>query len=297
MPSLWKRLSRPEAEPYQFPAAESLGPAQTPAEPPPQQEDSEPENPGPQEEMQDFKTSPLNYAEVQADQMVRAARRQAEEILEQARREAREQSEILYEKARGEGWEAGYADGVRQGTAQALEENQRLLREKSQALTAELERFLEQANAALDRQMDENVDELRDLAIAVAEKVVAVSLKSSSDVIERMIQAAVDKRKRREWVRIYVAECDAKRMTKLSPALAAALSSLSDHVRIIPMVDDEAGTCIIEMPDEIIDASAATQLQNIRAMLDDLPADGAGSRSNFKGGAFDRVPPHDTSGL
>lgn len=27
-----------------------------------------------------------------------------------------------------------------------------------------------------------------------------------------------------------------------------ALAGLSDHIKIIPLSDDEAGTCIIEMP-------------------------------------------------
>ena len=34
--------------------------------------------------------------------------------------------------------------------------------------------------------------------------------------------------------------------------------------------DDEAGTCIIEMPDEIIDASASTQLKNIRDLIHEI---------------------------
>ena len=33
------------------------------------------------------------------------------------------------------------------------------------------------------------------------------------------------------------------------------------------MADDDSGTCVIEMPDEIIDASASTQLGNIRGLL------------------------------
>ena len=33
------------------------------------------------------------------------------------------------------------------------------------------------------------------------------------------------------------------------------------------MADDESGTCIIEMPDEIIDASVSTQLDNIKDIL------------------------------
>ena len=86
-----------------------------------------------------------------------------------------------------------------------------------------------------------------------------------------MIQTAIDRRKRREWVRIYIAECDAKHLSQMPASLTAALNALSDRVRIIPMADDEPGTCIIEMPDEIVDASAATQLSNIRNILADTP--------------------------
>ena len=39
----------------------------------------------------------------------------------------------------------------------------------------------------------------------------------------------------------------------------------------------ESGTCIIETPDEIIDASAATQLNNIRSILMDTAGGGGGS--------------------
>ena len=80
---------------------------------------------------------------------------------------------------------------------------------------------------------------------------------------------AIDKRKKKEWVHIYIAECDARRLTQMPAPLTAALSALSDRVRLIPMADDESGTCIIEMPDEIVDASAATQLGNLRTILSD----------------------------
>ena len=111
--------------------------------------------------------------------------------------------------------------------------------------------------------------QLRDLSIAVAEKVIHISLKSSGEVIARMIQAATEKLKRREWVHIYLADCDAKNLAQAAPELTTALAGLSDHIKFMPMADDEPGTCIIEMPDEIIDASAATQLSNIRDLLKD----------------------------
>ena len=295
MLNIWKRSSHPKAETYQFPDTEELEPKEQETEEVPLPQMEEPEQ-GPPEEPP-ASAAPLQYAQVQADQMLLEAKRQAEKILGDARQEAQRHAEMLYEDARRNGWETGHAEGVSQGSAQALEENRRVCEEKIKALSEEVAQFLERANAALDRQMDENIGELRELAIAVAEKVIAVSLRSSSEVIGRMIQAAVDKRKRREWVRIHIAECDAKRMARLSPALTAALASLSSQVRIIPMADDEPGTCIIEMPDEIIDASAATQIHNIRSMLADIQADEAQGPASPEERSPGHVPTDDPPGL
>lgn len=295
MPSVWKFISRPKAEPYRFPAAEDLT-AAVPEPPPPPDAAPEPEPqaaetaPEPAESL-----DPVSYAQIQADRILRDAERRAKEILEQARQEVEKQSAAILEESRQAGLEAGRAEGVAQGVQQALEEGREARERQAQAMEAEVAQFLERAGQALDRQMDDNVEELRDLALAIAEKVVSVSLKSSSEVICRMIQAAIDKRKRREWVHIYIAECDAKQLVKLPQSLTAALSALSGRVRIIPMADDEAGTCIIEMPDEIIDASAATQLNNIRNLLSDTPAGGMSGSLNFGGG--EHVPTDDPPGL
>lgn len=301
MPSVWKFISRPKAEPYHFPEADELTgplPEQTGPEMPPEAEEpaAKPQAPAEQSSAETA-ADPVSYARIQADQILRDAERRAEEILEQARQEAQAQSEALLEASRREGMEAGRAEGIAEGIRQAMEENRMARERQAAALEAEVAGFLEQAGRALDRQMDDHVEDLRDLALAIAEKVVCVSLKSSSEVICRMIQTAIDKRKRREWAHIYIAECDARQLVKIPQPLMTALSALSGRVRIIPMADDEAGTCIIEMPDEIIDASAATQINNIRTMLSDTPTGGMGGNLNFGGGSFDHVPADDPSGL
>ncbi len=302
MPSVWKFISRPKAEPYRFPEAEEL--VSTAQESVPESPllseaaDAEPEiEPAAAEPEAEEPADPVSYAQIQADQILRDAERRAKEILEQAQREAQEQSAAILEASRQEGMEAGRAEGVALGVQQALEEGRQERERQAQALGVETAQFLEQAGRALDRQLDDNVEELRDLALAIAEKVVSVSLKSSSEVICRMIQAAIDKRKRREWVHIYIAECDAKQLVKIPQSLSSALSALSGRVRIIPMADDEAGTCIIEMPDEIIDASAATQLNNIRSLLSDTPTGEMGGNLNLGGGIFEHVPADDPSSL
>ena len=294
---------RPKAEPYQLPKVEELileeeKPAEPP--PPPPEEDAgeeeapsidvraggEPEPPAPEPEPEP-EPDPVSFAQIQAEQIIADANRRAEEILDQARLEAELKAQELYESSRQGGLEAGRAEGLAQGAAQALQEGQRAQQRQAEELAADFDKFLERAGATLDRQLDDSVEELRDLAIAIAEKVVCVSLKSSGEVIGRMIQTAIDKRKRREWAHIYIAECDAKHLSKVPASLMNALSALSDRVRIIPMADDEAGTCIIETPDEIVDASAATQMNNIRTLLSDAGPVEEGvsfNNLNFSGG-------------
>ncbi len=229
--------------------------------------------------------APVDYAKLQADLIMQRAEAEAEKILADARAEAARLSADAYEKAKEMGFqkgrEAGYQEGVEEGSRWVMGESDREREEFAKRAEAEIAEFLEKAADKIDEQMDKNMEDLRDLALAVAEKVVSVSLKSSSDVVARMIQTAIDKRKRREWVHIYIAECDAKRMASIPPSLASALSELSDRVRIIPMADDEAGTCIIECPDEIIDASAATQMKNIRDMLEAQTTSAVAGNLNF----------------
>ena len=279
MPNIFKHFMRAAAEPYQFPDAEDLIQAE---ELPPEEvllpeeglEDLDPQGERTAEPLEEPpEENPISFAQIQADSILEDARRQAEQLLEDSRQSARQEAEQVFAAAREDGRREGYGQGLAQARQEAAKERE----EQAKRLEEQVERFLTQAGSALDRQMDQNIDELRDLALAIAEKVVCVSLKSSADVISRMIQTAVDKRKRREWVHIYIAECDAKRLSQLPASLSATLSGLSDRVRIIPMGDDESGTCIIETPDEIIDASAATQLNNIRSILMDTAGGGGGS--------------------
>ena len=292
MPNLFKVFSKAKAEPYQFPDADELV-IEAPPEPEeelPAQEGGEPAEgkedgadapaaeavqeaePEPQEDV-------ISFAQIQAEAILAEARQNAEQILAQAREEADRRSEEVFAKARENGYQDGYVEGMAQANqeaALAAGEAAQKREEQARQLEEEVHRFLERAGAALDRQMDESVADLRDLAVAVAEKVVCVSLKSSADVICRMIQTAIDKKKKKEWVHIYIAECDAKRLSQLPSSLTNALSALSDRVRIIPMAGDQSGTCIIEMPDEIVDASTDTQLNNLRNILMDTANSASG---------------------
>ena len=229
-----------------------------PMTPEPEPEPEQPEKPKAPE-------TPVHYAQLQAELILNKAREEAEELLVRAREQAVQEQEEIRAGARDE----GYRDGYAQGTAKAMSDAVRDREATAARLEKEVKAFLEKASLAREEMILQSRDELVELCLAVAEKVVRVSLKSSSEVIVRMIQTATERMKRQEWVHIYISGCDVRQLSKISPALTTTLGALSQHIKIIPMGDGEDGTCIVETPEEIVDASISTQMSNVRDVIRD----------------------------
>lgn len=282
MPSILKYFMKPKAEDYELPNEEQLisqleemirlkesipGDGTETVH---HEEPDEPVQPVQAEEQREKRAEPtrsfeqeMSLAQAEADRLIQNAKAQAEHIIEQAKQAAETEVSRIYQRASEDGYNQGYAEGHQKGQQEASA----AMRKAAQDAVDAVQHFLSQANQTRDAEIDKLSAEVLDVAVAVAEKVIHVSLKSSEEIIKRMIITATEKLKRRQWVQIYVADCDVKGVAQSDPSLAAALSSLSDHIKIVPMKDAEPGTCIVEMPDEIIDASASTQLENIRSVI------------------------------
>ena len=114
------------------------------------------------------------------------------------------------------------------------------------------------------------MDDLKRISLTVAEKVIQTSLQSSGDVVKRMILAATDKITKKQWAKIYITKCDVAVSMDVDTEFLDKLSKLSENIKIVTMDNGEEGTCIIELPDEIIDASVGTQLENIKDILNNV---------------------------
>ena len=277
MPNILKRFLRPETDDYVFQPAEQL---ELQEEEPDPSEDEEASAPEPEEEEEEEKEEEPEESPSPAEQEIRFARIQAEAIMadarkdmeawkEETRRAFEAELESLRAAARAEGYDAGYAEGMASAMQEGKVQREALIAQQLR----DVQDFLEQAAREKEKLWDAAKEEMKDLALAVAEKVIRVSLKNSGDVLLRMVDAATDTHKRCEWARVYVADCDLSGKAYTAPELTAALGHISDRVRVVPMADDESGTCIVELPDVILDASVSTQLGAVREVLKDTAVD------------------------
>lgn len=199
-----------------------------------------------------------------------AEREKASEILSEARKEAeqiladaRKQAALL----RGEAFEQGHKEGFESGKKEAAAECQARYEEEVQEFKRNAAEFMNSIRQEKNVLIEKYIEDLKRIVLAIAEKVIHTSLKSSENVIHRMIIAATDKLKKTEWAKIYITKCDTEISLETDVEFLNALSRLSDSVKIVAMDTEEEGICVIELPEEIIDASVSTQLENIKDIL------------------------------
>lgn len=202
------------------------------------------------------------FASESASKIIKEAEEKAKQILE----DARSQADLLREKA----FEGGHAEGRVEGHREAYEEQRRLLDEELLQLRTDAAEVIRSLSVEKDKLLEQYIDDLKRISLAVAEKIIQTSLQSSGDIVKRMILAATDKLTKKQWAKIYITKCNTSISMDVDTEFLDAMSKLSDNIKIITMDNGEEGTCIIELPDEIIDASVSTQLENIKDILNNV---------------------------
>ncbi len=224
------------------------------------------EMPGEYEPEPDPALALLEQKKQEAEELVETARKEAARILEDAAARAEKEQEQAREAGIREGYESGYREGREKAEAECRKEFEETLH----SFQEDMRQALRSVETAKEHCVKNYLEELKDCAVAVGEKVIHISLRSSGEVIKQMIISATEKLKKTAWVKIYIDKCDYDMMMKADADILDELSHLSDNIKFIVMDKEERGNCIIEMPEEIVDVSVNTQIENIKDILENV---------------------------
>lgn len=189
---------------------------------------------------------------------------QVQTILSKAREEAAKIKEEAYE----EGYIKGMEQGCTAGEKKAYEEHREKLKKTWEEARNQVESCALEVQHAKEKILEDYLDALKNIALAVGEKIIQTSLKSSGEVVKNMILSATGKLKKCAWAKIYIAEApEEEKKIQGDAELLEELSRISENVKVIVMEEAAPGTCIIELPQEIMDISVGTQIENIKEIL------------------------------
>lgn len=214
----------------------------------------------------------VDSAKLEAQQLIEAAQtyslNKMREITQQINEESAQvrarSHEDGYAKGLSEGRKAGeeqgYQQGYEEGVKKAQEENREVLEELTAMLSA-----VEEMKADVLQKFQ---DELKKLAVAIAEKVIKKELSLDAQVMQEIIKKAMDDYVNQSWIKIIVSKDTKSQLVDADHSIIDALRDISENVRIEASPDMKDGDCIIDLPDSMIDAGVETQMTKIKQALE-----------------------------
>lgn len=187
-----------------------------------------------------------------------AVEREAEMLIN----EAKQQAEAIREQARQNGWE----DGYRGGHAQAEKEMWETLGAFTHEMRGQVEKFLQTLQQEEENYFAGLEDQMLDLTLQIARKVVKDEVKQNPEVVRNVIRDALRRVHGFGMVRIKVHPHD------LSAARAARTTFLNivEGIQGIEITEDrrvEQGSCVIETEHGMIDARLSVQMEEVERVL------------------------------
>jgi flagellar assembly protein FliH len=204
----------------------------------------------------------LNDVLHEAKQMVVSARQEAAGLVEQARRQANS----IRQTARKEGHEAGFAEGHKAGhqagRKEAFEASRREFAEQQASLIAMFGQVIDEINAKRADWWAAARQDLIELAIAIARRVVRCVGEREREVVAATLKEAVELAGKRSQITIQVHPKDAE----TARAFAEEMMSRQEGWKQVPVVESaeiQPGGCRIHWTGGAVDAELETQIDRI----------------------------------
>ena len=240
-----------------------------------------PEGSGPQEGLDGIqRKAVMDGAFEKAKQIVDSAQAYSVQI----EREASEKGRAEYEKARKSGYDDGFAQGMTEGKKTGeqagrlagYEEGEKKAEAQCRKTLDELTRMIETVEKNKTEILSQFEDGVEELAFTIAKTILKKELSLSGDALRSIITAATDSYRNQTWLRIHLSEKDAGTLLKADVGIAETLEKVSDNVKIVSEPEMEDGGCIIEMPEQVIDAGVDSQFQKIKTAVESSERDKTG---------------------
>lgn len=186
------------------------------------------------------------------------------EARERAEQEAWLEKELArrWEKMSEQAEAAGYTKGLHEGKAEAFKAEQPRIQERM----ARFDQLLQELDSCREQIFTANEGFLMDLIARVAGMVALKEVEVDPEYIRRVVMALLQQLGTKDDLKIYLAETDAANVDSLRASIEKEYGKLSNTV-IEASPEIPAGGCKIETRFGVVDASVATQIENVMKAL------------------------------
>lgn len=200
-------------------------------------------------------------AQMEAQQMMQQAQAQAQQMMQEAQGQieahAQQVAQQAGEQGFQEGMQQGFAAGQQQGMAETMQRVEQLKMEFVELVMAR-----RKVMAAME-------PEIVHLAVDIAEKIVGMELSVGREIITGIVRQGLATLKSRDEIVVRVNPDEVESIKALQPEFEKMIDGLK-RFEVLSDGAIEPGSCAIETNLGNVDARISTQLEAVRAGLDEM---------------------------
>ncbi len=223
------------------------------------------------------------YAKEAYDKIINDAKEESQRILDDAKRksldyikEKKDAMDTEFENSKKLGYNQGLTKGIEEGRDRGIklgyDEGFEEGMEEAKKIYSQNVEFMQSVIESIDDakhdMLKKNESALSDVAYSMAKMVIKKEIEKDSTCLKKIILSAAQECKNQEYITVTLSKFGYDMMTSSDDEVVSRLKLFSDDIRFF--IDDSFDDmdCIIETPLRVIDASIKTQLENIKAAID-----------------------------
>lgn len=210
----------------------------------------------------------LRETEQMVKELLETARGEAEKIINNANEKAdnivnegKSRLQQIEEEAFQKGWQKGFAEGAEEAKKEHAE------------LLSEARKTLEEAALEREKIIRGAEDEIAQLAVAVARKIIFREMFADPSIVGDVVQEAIRKVTDREEITVKVHPADLDFVLSLQDELTRTIKGIR-KLKILADNSVTPGGCVIESPNGTVDARIESQLAEIEQSLLEVSSNG-----------------------
>lgn len=181
------------------------------------------------------------------------------------------ESTAIREKSKSDGFEEGYVAGFDQGQKEGYtagyDEGMHLALENNKKMTENLAQIFKSLEEVREDIIAQQNTQMVDLALEIAQTILQEEVSINPNAVTSIVKETIEKYKNQEWINVHIAQsvCDA--LNDMDSSLFNEIQSYSKGIHIKPSIGLHDLDCLIELPGQLVDVSADTQINKIKAVL------------------------------
>lgn len=209
----------------------------------------------------------LDETAEEAKKILNAAQLYGEKLIQDKEQQLKEESTKIRARCEKEGYQKGFEQGSSEGYEAGYQQGKKEAANSQQQVLDDMQSLLEDMETQEEEILKRFSSDIQKLSFEIAKKIIHTEIQTNELAMASLIENATEAYRSQAFIKLTIPKSLENWVSKDGSLIIEALHKVSENVKAVASSNMEEGGCLIDMPEQLIDAGVETQLSRVKAAL------------------------------